>query len=92
MADVEADSLRGQKEILASNPHMYALLSPFSVDEELRTGKLQAAKVTAPDLKRYVTLAHPKQGHFTQASRVVSQLIKETVQGWKGQLNIPKSH
>jgi hypothetical protein len=45
--------------------------------------------VIAPDLKRYVTLAHPKQGHFTQASRIVSQLIKETVNQWKGQLNRP---
>jgi DNA-binding transcriptional LysR family regulator len=87
--EVEADSLRVQKEIIAANPHMYALLGPFSVDEELRTGKLQAAKVIAPDLKRYVTLAHPKQGHFTQASRIVSQLIKETVVGWKHQLSRP---
>ncbi len=89
MAEVEADSLRVQKEIIASNPHMYALLGPFSVDDELRTGKLQAAKVIAPDLKRYVTLAHPKQGYFTQASRIVSQLIKETVASWKGQLSSP---
>jgi LysR family nitrogen assimilation transcriptional regulator len=89
VTEVEADSLRVQKEIIAANPHMYALLGPFSVDEELRTGKLQAAKVIAPDLKRYVTLAHPKQGHFTQASRIVSQLIKETVVDWKGQLNRP---
>jgi DNA-binding transcriptional LysR family regulator len=91
VAEVEADSLRVQKEIIASNPHMYALLGPFSVDEELRSGKLQAAKVIAPDLKRYVTLAHPKQGHFTPASRIVSQLIKETVTAWKGQLNTPLS-
>lgn len=87
IAEVEADSLRVQKEIIAANPHMYALLGPFSVDEELRTGRLQAAKVMAPDLKRYVTLAHPKQGQFTQASRIVSQLIKETVAGWHGQLS-----
>jgi LysR family transcriptional regulator, nitrogen assimilation regulatory protein len=84
---VEADSLRAQKEIIAANPHVYALLGPFSVDEELRSGTLQAAKVVNPDLKRYVTLASPKQGNFTQASRIVATLIKETVQGWKGQLN-----
>ena len=89
VSEVEADSLRVQKEIIASNPHMYALLGPFSVDEELRAGKLQAAKVVAPDLKRYVTLANPKQGHFTQASRIVSQLIKSTVVDWNGQLNPP---
>jgi len=90
-SEVEADSLRVQKEIVAANPHMYALLGPFSVDEELRLGRLQAAKVVNPDIKRYVTLAHPKQGHFTPASRIVSNLIKETVLGWNGLLNIPKA-
>lgn len=90
ISEVEADSLRVQKEIIASNPHMYALLGPFSIDEELRLGKLQAAKITNPDLKRFVTLAHPKQGQFTQACRVVSKLIKDTVAEWEGQLNRPK--
>jgi LysR family transcriptional regulator, nitrogen assimilation regulatory protein len=64
-------------------------LGPFSIDEELRLGRLQAAKVVGPELKRYVTLAQPKQGHLTQASRIVSRLIKETVEGWNGRLNIP---
>jgi LysR family nitrogen assimilation transcriptional regulator len=90
VTEVEADSLRVQKEVVAANPHLYALLGPFSVDEELRSGQLQAAKVVSPDLKRYVTLALPKQGHTTQASRVVSRIIKETVEGWRGQLNAPK--
>lgn len=89
-SEVEADSLRVQKEIIASNPHMYALLGPFSIDDELRMGRLQAAKITGPDLKRFVTLAHPKQGHLTQACRIVSKLIKETVDEWDGQLNRPK--
>ena len=90
ISEVEADSLRVQKEIIAANPHMYALLGPFSIDDELKMGKLQAAKVTGPDLKRYVTLALPKQGLFTEASRIVSSLIKETVTEWDGQLNRPK--
>ena len=88
-AAVEADSLRVQKELIADNPHLYALLGPFSVDQELRTGRLQAAKVVGPDLRRFVTLAHPKQGQLTQASRIVSQLIRETVNGWQGQLTPP---
>jgi LysR family nitrogen assimilation transcriptional regulator len=88
-ATIEADSLRVQKEVIADNPHLYALLGPFSVDQELRTGRLQAAKIVGPDLKRYVTLAHPKQGQLTQASRIVSQLIRETVVGWNGQITIP---
>lgn len=87
---IEADSLRVQKELIAHNPHLYALLGPFSVDQELRSGRLQAAKVIAPDLKRYVTLAHPKQGSLTQASRIVSQLIKDTVADWQGQITAPE--
>lgn len=86
---IEADSLRVQKELIADHPHLYALLGPFSVDHELRMGKLQAAKVIGPDLKRYVTLAHPKHGQLTQASRIVSQLIKETVTEWKSQITAP---
>jgi hypothetical protein len=76
-----------QKEIIANNPHMYALLGPFSVNEELRQGRLQSAKVIAPDLKRYVTLAMPKQGHITQASKTVAEMIKSTVVGWGNQLS-----
>lgn len=90
-AEVEADSLKVQKEIIANNPHMYALLGPFSVNEELRLGRLQSAKVTAPDLKRYVTLAMPKQGHITQASRTVADMIKVTVASWRNQLGPPSN-
>ncbi|QBK03440.1 LysR family transcriptional regulator [Hylemonella gracilis] len=85
-AVIDADSLRLQKQVLIDNPNLYALLGPFSIDEELRQGKLQAAKLVAPDLKRYVTLAHPKWGQLTQASRIVSQLICETVQTWGGRM------
>ena len=88
-AEVEADSLKVQKEIIATNPHLYALLGPFSVDDELRAGRLQSAKVVAPDLKRYVTLAMPKRGYITQASRTVAEIIKTTVTTWKNQLSPP---
>jgi LysR family transcriptional regulator, nitrogen assimilation regulatory protein len=87
---LEADSLRAQKEIVAANPHLHALLGPFSIDEELRNGVLQAAKIVNPDLKRYVTLAHPKQGAYTEATRIVSNMIRETVTAWDGQLNPPR--
>ena len=86
---LEADSLRVQKQGIAENPLLYALLGPFSVDQELRTGKLKAAKIIGPYLKRYVTLAHPKQGQLTQASRIVSRLIRETVISWGGQITAP---
>lgn len=89
-AAVEADSLTMQKELVAAHKHLYALLGPFSFSKELRTGRLQAAKVVSPDLKRYVTLARPKQGQLTQASRIVAELITDTVAGWKGQLSEPQ--
>lgn len=85
-AEVEADSLRLQKGIVVDSDELYALLGPFSVDEELRSGRLQAAKVVHPDLKRYVTLALPKQGQLTQASRIVSRVIKDTVGSLDGKL------
>ncbi len=87
---VEADSLTMQKELVAAHKHLYALLGPFSFSHELRSGHLQAAKVVSPDLKRYVTLARPKQGQLTQASRIVAELITSTVAGWKGQLSEPR--
>ncbi len=88
-AAVEADSLTVQKELIADNKHLYALLGPFSVNQEVRMGRLQVAKVIAPDLRRYVTLARPKQGQLTQASRIVAALVTETVSGWRGQLAPP---
>jgi LysR family nitrogen assimilation transcriptional regulator len=90
-AEVEADSLKVQKEIIASNHHLYALLGPFSVDEEIKQGRLQSSKVIAPDLKRYVTLAMPKQGHITQASRVVAATIHDIVKKWNHQMS-PSGH
>ncbi len=88
-AVIGADSLSLQKEVLIENRNLYALLGPFSIDEEVRSGKLRAARLVAPDLKRYVTLAHPKWGQLTQASRIVSRLIRETVETWGGQMKPP---
>ncbi len=86
-AEVEADSLKVQKEIIAADPELYALLGPLSIDEELKSGRLQSTQVVNPDLYRFVTLSLPKQGYITQASRIVSDIIKETVTSWNGQLS-----
>ena len=53
-AVVDADSLRMQKEIVAANRGLYALMGPFSIEEELRRGRLRAAKIVSPELKRIV--------------------------------------
>ena len=85
-SEVEADSLKVQKEIITANQNLYALLGPFSINEELKLGRLQCAKIISPDLKRYVTLATPRQGYVTTASRIVTEVIKETVKAWGNQL------
>lgn len=89
-AEVEADSLKMQKQLVAHTPGLYSLLGSFSIADELKTGQLQASRLVAPDLKRHVTLALPKQGQLTAASRVVSRLIRETVAGWGHRLSVPE--
>lgn len=88
-AAVEADSLRMQTALPATRSGLYALLGPYSIAQALQGGHLQAARVTGPDLKRYVTLALPKQGQLTAASKLVSRLIRETVVAWGHQLSGP---
>ncbi len=88
-AEVEADSLRVQKELVAHTAHLYSLLGPFSIADELRSGRLQAARIVNPDCRRHVTLSLPKQGQLTPASKIVARLIRETVEGWGHQLSEP---
>jgi LysR family transcriptional regulator, nitrogen assimilation regulatory protein len=88
-AEVEADSLKVQKELVAQTDHLYSLLGPFSIAEELQSGRLQASRLVNPDCKRHVTLALPKQGQLTPACKIVARLIQETVKGWGHQLSEP---
>lgn len=88
-AELEADSLRVQKEVVVDNPRLLALLGGLSVQEELRTGRLRASRLVHPDLKRHVTLAMPKQGHLTRASRIVADVIRSTAATWRAQWSSP---
>lgn len=88
-AEVEADSLRVQRELVAHTPGLYSLLGPFSIDAELRAGRLRASRVVNPDLRRHVTLALPKQGQLTPASKIVARMLRETVEGWGHRLSEP---
>ena len=88
-AEVEADSLRVQRELVAHTPGLYSLLGPFSIDAELRAGRLRASRVVNPDLRRHVTLALPKQGQLTPASKIVARMLRETVEGWGNRLSEP---
>ena len=89
LAEMEADSLRLQRELVAHTSHVYSLLGPFSIAEDVRTGRLQAARIVNPECRRHVTLALPKQGQLTPACKIVAQLIQETVESWGHQLSEP---
>lgn len=86
-AELEADSLRLQKELAAHTQNVYALLGPYSITDELRAGRLQASRVVNPDLRRHVTLALPRQGQLTPAGRIVAGLVQELVQSWGDRLS-----
>jgi DNA-binding transcriptional LysR family regulator len=85
----EADSLTVQKELVAHTPGLHTVLGPYSIAADLRNGRLQASKLVKPDLFRHVTLALPKQGKLSAASRVVAETIREQITAWGDQLTEP---
>jgi LysR family nitrogen assimilation transcriptional regulator len=86
---VEADSLTVQKELVACTPGLYSVLGPYSITAELAAGRLAASLLVRPDLCRHVTLATPRQGKATPASKVVAQAIRQQVQSWGQRLSEP---
>lgn len=88
-AAAEADSLTVQKELVARTAGLYSVLGPYSIAAELRSGRLQAARLVRPDLCRHVTLSFPKQGKLSPASRVVAHTIEQLVKAWGHQLAEP---
>jgi DNA-binding transcriptional LysR family regulator len=88
-AEIEADSLRLQKELATAHRGLYAVLGSFSIDAELRAGTLAASRIVNPDLQRHVTLAMARQGQLTAAGRVVAGLIRQLVAQWGGRLSPP---
>ncbi|MBF9263677.1 LysR family transcriptional regulator [Paracidovorax cattleyae] len=76
-AVVEADSLTLQKELVTSTKGLYTVLGPYSIAQERASGRLQASRLLEPDLSRLVTLAFPRQGKSSPASRCVADMIKD---------------
>ena len=74
---MEADSVTVQKEVAAQGG-AYTILGPYAMQEDVRAGRLRAARIVSPDLKRFVTLAMANKGPLTLATKVVAQLIRET--------------
>ncbi len=85
----EADSLTLQIELVAGNHGLYTVLGPYAFATDLRAGRLQASRLVRPDLVRHVTLALPKHGKLSPASRVVAQAIEAQVSAWGRQLTEP---
>jgi LysR family nitrogen assimilation transcriptional regulator len=85
----EADSLTLQKELVAHSKGLYSLLGPYSIVDDLRSGRLQATRLVRPDLVRHVTLASRKQGKMLPAVRVVAERIQQLVRSWNDQLTEP---
>jgi LysR family nitrogen assimilation transcriptional regulator len=86
---VEADSLTVQKELVARSKGIYSVLGPYTIADDLRSGRLQASKLVRPDLCRHVTLALPKQGKLSPACRVVAKTVQQLVESWGQQLTEP---
>ena len=73
---LEADSLAVQREVAASG-RGYAVLGPWAIAPDIRSGRLRAAKIVRPNITRFVTLASSRQGSMTPALRIVITLLKE---------------
>lgn len=74
----EADSLSLQTEIVVHGG-VYALLGPYAVANELKSGRIQAAPLVNPEMRRYIALAMSRHGQLTLACRVVMELIQQIV-------------
>lgn len=86
---IEVDSLTMQKELVAHTPGLYSILGPYSIADDVRSGRLQASKLVKPALSRNVTLSFPKQGKLSPACRWVAGLIEELVASWGNDLSHP---
>lgn len=74
----EADSLSLQTEIVAHGG-VYALLGPYAIASARRSGRIQAAPIIEPEVRRYIALAMSRYGQLTLACRAVMKLIEEIV-------------
>jgi DNA-binding transcriptional LysR family regulator len=87
-AVAQVDSLTVQKELVARQPGLYSVLGPYTIAEELRSGRLQASRLVNPDLRRHVVLALPQHGKLSPACRVVVQVVQELVAAWGQRLTV----
>jgi DNA-binding transcriptional LysR family regulator len=82
----EADSLSVQKQLVAHNPGLHSVLGPYSMNEELQRGEIQASQLVKPDLQRHVALAYPRHGKLSAACREVADTVQQLVRSWGNKL------
>ncbi|WP_281179214.1 LysR substrate-binding domain-containing protein [Paraburkholderia oxyphila] len=73
---LEADSLAVQREVAATG-RGYAVLGPWAIAPDVRSGRLRASRIVKPNITRFVTLASSSQGAMTPAIRIVIATLKE---------------
>ncbi len=89
---LEADSLSMQTNIVAAG-NMYALLGPNAIAGASRTLSLQASRLVAPTVNRYVALAMSPRGKTTLACRTVMETIRDVSKGLeRSDLSSPAKH
>ncbi|MGC3981496.1 MAG: LysR family transcriptional regulator [Steroidobacteraceae bacterium] len=73
---VEANSLSFQRGVVLEGL-CHTLLGPFSFARDVQAGRLQAAQIVQPRIRRIVTLVVTEHGPLTVACKTVIKLIEE---------------
>lgn len=72
---LEADSLGLQLQV-AADGGAHALLGRYAIEAALNEGRVQAARLVRPEVRRYTALAMAPHGELTLACRTVMQALK----------------
>lgn len=82
---LEADSLSIQTRI-ASEGQAYALLSPYAIKAAVEESGLQASRVVAPVVTRYLAIAVSRHAQMTLACQTVMELTQAIVKSGAARL------
>lgn len=82
----EADSVGVQKQLVAHNLGLHTVLGPYSINEEVLRGELQASQLVKPELRRHVALAFPRHGKLSPACREAAKTVQQLVKSWGDKL------
>ncbi|KAK48658.1 LysR family transcriptional regulator [Caballeronia jiangsuensis] len=77
---MEVDTLIAMKEVAASGG-AFTILPELAVREEQRTGRLAAARIERPAIKRTIALGFTRQRPLSKAARFVGARLRELATG-----------